>query len=65
MTPKPWWQSATIWVNVAGAVAAWLLENSDVLGSAGIDPAAQMAILAVANIVVRFKTRRPVTLTSS
>lgn len=59
MNSKPWWASKTIWVNLValvGAVGAGFgLELPGDLQASIV-----VAIMAIANIVLRFVTRQPV-----
>ena len=65
MESKPFWRSTTFLLNAAflvGAVAAWLVGHPGVLAALGVSPTMQAAILAIANVLLRFKTTRPITL---
>ena len=60
---KPFWASKTLWVNAVALIAA----AAGALGlDIGLDPELQItivgAIMAVVNIVLRFVTDKPVTL---
>lgn len=64
MDSKPWYVSKTLWTNVvAGAVAVGTAFGLDL----GLDAEGQTAIvggiMAIANIILRFMTRAPVTVT--
>ena len=52
---KPFWQSKTFWVNILGAAEL-------VFQSSGLDAGTIAAILAVANILLRFITKEPVSM---
>jgi hypothetical protein len=61
--PKPFWASKTLWINLITLVAA----ISTAFGvDLGLDPEAQIAIvgtvMSVINIVLRFVTRAPVSI---
>jgi hypothetical protein len=61
--PKPFWASKTLWINLIALVAA----ISTAFGvDLGLDPEAQIAIvgtvMSVINIVLRFVTRAPVSI---
>ena len=55
---KPFYQSITIWLNVLGLAAGWLLNHQGVFAAAGIDADTQLLILGFLNIVVRWKFTR-------
>ena len=57
VTPKMWYQSTTIWINVAG-IAVIVLQL--LLGmNLGIDPDVQAIILAIINILNRVRGSMP------
>jgi len=58
---KVWYQSRTIWTNVAGLVALLAQWAS---GTNLIPPEMIATILAVANFVLRFLTDQPISLTA-
>lgn len=60
MFSKSIFKSSTFWINVGVAVAAWLLHHEAVMSDAGIDAHAQLFIIAIANIVLRYKTTEAV-----
>lgn len=64
MDSKPFWTSKTLWVNViAGAVAVGTAFGLNL----GLDADGQTAIvggiMAVVNVILRFMTKAPVTVT--
>lgn len=64
MDSKPFWASKTLWVNViAGAVAVGTAFGVNL----GLDAETQTAlvggVMAVVNIILRFMTKAPVTVT--
>ena len=57
---KPFWKSSTIWLNVVGVLVIVLqLVTSTKLV---VDPDVQMVLLAVLNILNRFRTEEPIKL---
>lgn len=67
MDSKPFYRSTTFWLNalfVLGTAAEWIIGNPGLLEGLGVSPTAQAAILAVANVLLRFRTKRPVSLTA-
>lgn len=64
MPPKPIWKSKTLWTNVVAL-------GTSFLAGYGIDLDVEMqtelavALMALANIGLRFITKKPVTLTSA
>jgi len=57
-TPKMWYQSSTVWINLAGVgvILLQVLSGTDF----GLDPDVQAIILAVVNILNRFRTQKPI-----
>ena len=56
MEPKLWWTSKTIWLNVAGIVAAWLCKIFGV----ELTPEITLTILGVINLALRFITKKAI-----
>lgn len=56
MDAKPWYQSKTVWFNIAAA----LLGTADQLAGTGILGTSAPAIIGAANIVLRAVTSQPV-----
>ena len=56
MDAKLWFTSKTIWVNVAGVVAAWICK----LMGVPLTPEITITILGVINLVLRFITKKEV-----
>lgn len=66
MEPKPWWQSKTIWVNaltLAVLIIGVLVTQDGVIPESWLKWLA--AVSAVVNVVLRFITEQPITLTAS
>lgn len=57
MNPKKWYQSKTMWTNLAALAA---LGVQAAVGSTAMDPALQAAILAVSNAALRLFTSQPI-----
>ena len=55
---KPIWKSKTFWFNVLGGIATFLLHAGAVL-----PPEWAAAALAIGNLLLRYVTKTPVTLT--
>jgi len=53
---KTWFTSKTIWVNVAGVVAAWICK----LAGVELTPEITLTILGVINLVLRIITKSPI-----
>lgn len=51
---KKWYQSKTLWVNFIGCIAILLQE---ITGHEVLTPDAQVTILALANMILRFFTK--------
>ena len=65
MESKPFWRSTTFLMNAAFIVttaAEWLVGSPGILEAFGVSPTAQAAILAIANVLLRFKTKQPVSM---
>ena len=63
MPAKPWWESKTVWVNVL-SVLVLALNSTDVISIFPPSWTPRLAgLLALANIVLRFVSSQPVTLT--
>lgn len=61
-TEKPWWESKTIWLNIAVGVVAVVDSSTDVLQSV-LPPdvmGSVLAVTAVVNVVLRAVTGQPV-----
>lgn len=62
---KPFWKSKTFWANtvVVAAIVVSTITGADVnVSGADVDPETQTAVLAIANIILRFFSTGPVTL---
>ena len=57
---KPFYKSKTFWLNTVGILIIGLQFILSI--NAIVDPEFQALILAVLNILLRFKTREPITL---
>jgi len=57
MNSKKWYESKTIWTNLA-ALAAIGIQAA--LGESALDPALQAALLAVCNAALRLRTQKPI-----
>jgi len=57
MNTKPWYESRTIWTNLA-ALAALGIQAA--LGESALDPAIQAALLAICNALLRLRTGKPI-----
>ncbi|HEV7282283.1 MAG TPA: hypothetical protein VGN57_18925 [Pirellulaceae bacterium] len=55
-SPKPFWQSTTLWANLVAAVALFVQSEYGFV----IDPIVQGYILALVNAALRFKTKTAV-----
>lgn len=62
MTPKPLWQSKVLWTNLLVALAALLVELSNV-PDLGVDPKWVVIALAAVNGALRLVTSQPVSAT--
>ena len=60
---KPIWKSKTAWLNAAVLAATAVVEVSSV-PVPGVDPKTMLMAVAVANLVLRVLTKKPVRLTS-
>jgi hypothetical protein len=52
MDAKKWYESKTIWLNVAAVLFLILQEVG--AGDAGLDPELQAAVIAIVNLVLRY-----------
>lgn len=50
---KPWWQSKTIWFNLAVLAATFLTDPSNELTTLGIDPRYAERGVAIGNLILR------------
>lgn len=57
-TPKPWYKSSTIWLNIIGAVVIFL--QYVVVNRIIIDPDILALIMAILNIFNRLRTTLPI-----
>ncbi len=57
---KPWWKSWTVWCNVAIVASTWLLNHQGVMKAAGLDADMQGVVIAVANLILRFRTMQAI-----
>lgn len=65
-TPKPWYQSATLWFNLAMTVLAGVEANFQLLR--GTIPTnwyeRALFVVIIVNVILRFKTSQPITIRS-
>ncbi len=59
---KPWYKSLTIIINVLVIAATVLLDMAHILP---LDPEVQVAIVGICNIILRFRTDKPVKVSAS
>ena len=59
MNTKSWWQSKTIWVNLAAFVTAVGVWAQGGFGSAGVMAILLPALMPVINVILRIVTKQP------
>jgi len=60
MDSKGWWQSKTIWVNIAALVTAIGVWAQGGFGSAGVMAIILPALMPIINIILRIITKQPI-----
>lgn len=62
---KPFYESTTFWVNAGSALvlgATWLVQHQGLLEAIGVSPDLVTVLMAVANIMLRFRTSQPMSI---